>query len=81
MTQNSCDVRREFEMRGLSIAQWARENDFSPSLVYRVLKGEGAPLRGQSHVIAVRLGLKEGLIGKNERIFTSDLKNKGGTRE
>lgn len=57
------DVRREFARRGLSISEWARASGFSVPLVYQVLSGKRAALRGQSHQIAVALELKEGLIG------------------
>lgn len=57
------DLRAEFERRGLSIAEWARVNGFSSALVYQVLAGRKRCLRGQSHQIAVRLGLKDGEIG------------------
>lgn len=52
-------VKDEFDRQGLSIAEWARENDFPPPLVYRVLSG-AIPKRGKSHEIAVCLGLKQG---------------------
>ncbi|MGI1672183.1 MAG: DNA-binding protein [Neptuniibacter sp.] len=54
------EVRHEFEQWGISISSWAKENGFSPALVYQVLSGKNKCLRGQSHRIAVALGLKEG---------------------
>lgn len=56
-------VRQEFELRGLSIAEWARQCGFSVPLVYQVLKGERKARRGQSHKIAVALRLKIGVDG------------------
>jgi gp16 family phage-associated protein len=53
--------RLEFERHGVSVAQWARENRFNTNLVYQVLNGESKALRGQSHDIAVKLGIKEGI--------------------
>ena len=35
------------------------DNNFSPDLVYRILKNNKVPLRGESHRIAVKLGIKE----------------------
>ena len=52
-------VRQLFQQRGESIADWARGRDFSPPLVYRVLRGDASCLRGQTHQIAVALGLKQ----------------------
>ena len=56
------DIRNEFERRGLSISEWARSRGFSTALVYQVLTGKRKAIRGQSHQIAVALGLKEGIL-------------------
>lgn len=56
-----CDeVRTAFDQAGISISEWARANGFSGSLVYQVLEGKRLCKRGQSHRIAVALGLKKG---------------------
>lgn len=55
-------ARAEFNRKGISVAQWARENDFGRSLVYEVLSGRKRCLRGDSHRIAVLLGLKAGEV-------------------
>jgi len=47
---------------GISIAEWARAEGFSTALVYQVIEGKRQCVRGQSHRIAVALGLKEGVI-------------------
>lgn len=54
------EIRREFALQGVSVSEWARRYGFSPTLVYQILKGKRQAVRGQSHQIAVRLGLKEG---------------------
>ena len=56
------DVRRDFEHRGMSVAQWARLHGYSPFCVYDVLLGRTKGLRGESHNIAVALGIKVGSI-------------------
>jgi gp16 family phage-associated protein len=61
--RTGAELRAEFERRGLSIAEWARAHGFSSGLVYQVLTGRKRCLRGQSHQIAVLLGLKQGEIG------------------
>lgn len=61
MSRTAEDVLREFKFRGVSVAEWARVNGFSASLVYQVLRSESIPTRGKSHRIAVRLGMKEGM--------------------
>lgn len=45
---------------GITIAQWARDHQFSEPLVREVLAGRKKCLRGQSHNIAVALGMKRG---------------------
>jgi len=42
----------------VSVTTWALERQFSPNLVYAVLAGRRRCVRGQSHLIAVELGLK-----------------------
>ncbi|MCP5304963.1 MAG: DNA-binding protein [Chromatiaceae bacterium] len=53
------EVRRWFSTNGRSISGWAKARGFSPSLTHAVLMGERKCLRGQSHEIAIALGLKE----------------------
>ena len=53
-------ARAEFFHSGRSIAAWARENEFRQELVYAVLNGRCKATRGESHRIAVQLGLKAG---------------------
>ncbi len=59
-TRPTAEIRKLIEDSGVSIAEWARENRFSAGLVYQILEGQRKCLRGQSHRIAVALGLKEG---------------------
>lgn len=56
------EVRAELSRKGVSITQWAIGNKFSPNLVCEVLAGRRNPTRGQTHNIAVALGLKDGEI-------------------
>ncbi|PPC83158.1 MAG: DNA-binding protein [Methylotenera sp.] len=49
-----------FDESGISVAEWARVNGFSSALVYQVLDGSRKCLRGQSHQIALALGIKNG---------------------
>ncbi|MDT1852375.1 DNA-binding protein [Acinetobacter baumannii] len=62
MMRTSQEVRSELQKRGLSIADWARQNGFTPELVHPVLNSNKIPVRGKSHQIAVKLGLKDGII-------------------
>ena len=54
-------VRLELQAKGVSISEWALANGFASNLVYEVLRGRPAK-RGQSHKIAVALGLKHGEV-------------------
>jgi len=54
------DVKKEFHRKGITVADWARERGFEAGLVYVVLRGNRKCLRGESHKIAVALGLKKG---------------------
>lgn len=61
MTKTVNEVIEDFRARGISIADWSRQNNFNAALVYQVLKGRNIPIRGESHRIAVKLGLKVGI--------------------
>lgn len=63
------EVKREFQRAGISIREWARKNKFDHQAVYGVLNGRFKGGRGNSHRIAVALGLKEGHIVKTENLF------------
>jgi len=51
-------LKADFEARGESFANWARENGYLPNKVYRVVNGLDKAKRGRAHEIAVKLGLK-----------------------
>lgn len=57
------EVREELARRGIAINEWAREMGFSPGLVHQILAGRLRCTRGESHKVAVMLGLKKGVIG------------------
>jgi gp16 family phage-associated protein len=54
------EVKAELDRKGVSVTAWAVANGFSPNLVHMVLSGGRKPTRGQTHNIAVKLGLKHG---------------------
>ena len=51
-------VKASFADQGIPVSQWADENGYRRSDVYRVLNGYTACKRGLPHEIAVKLGLK-----------------------
>lgn len=46
---------------GETVAGWARRNGFSQSAVRAVIYGASKGIWGESHLVAVRLGMKEGV--------------------
>jgi gp16 family phage-associated protein len=71
MVRTSNEVREEFRRKGISVSSWAVANGFTPNLVYDVIAGRRNPSRGQTHKIAVRLGLKRGEIVDDREIATA----------
>jgi len=59
MAKTAEQIKLEFQRKGLTFSDWAKENNFSTELVYRVLKMNKLPIRGESHKIAVKLGIKD----------------------
>lgn len=62
------NIRDEFARRGVSIASWAKQKNFSAPLVYAVLEGRRKGVRGQCAQIAIALGLREGTLGGLEEM-------------
>lgn len=58
------EAREAFHRSGQSVKTWAQENGVSVALTYEVLGGKRKCLRGQSHKIAVKLGIKDGDIAE-----------------
>jgi gp16 family phage-associated protein len=53
------EVREQFVDAGVTVKDWAARHGFKAHLVYQVLYGKPG-VRGESHRIAVALGLKRG---------------------
>jgi len=72
------DLNASIARSGANMSDWARRNGFSIKLVHEILSGRRSCVRGQSHRIAVMLGLKDGdLPDIDERLGgTPSLKNK-----
>jgi gp16 family phage-associated protein len=58
-TKTPDQVKRELQLRGKTITQWAAENGYPRHEVYRVLGGQIKAHYGRGHEIAVKLGLKQ----------------------
>lgn len=61
-TRTPEEVKAELQRRGISISGWAVAHGVSTNIVHEVLSGRKKGLRGQSHRVAVLLGLKEGEV-------------------
>ena len=62
-------VRSEFAALGLSYSGWAKQRGYSPNLVLDIVNDDQRNpkrkcLRGESHNIAVDLGIKEGQVSR-----------------
>ncbi|WP_373422980.1 DNA-binding protein [Sphingomonas kyeonggiensis] len=53
-------VRARLAAEGVNVSEWARGRGFNPRLVHAILDGGRPCRRGQSHKIAVALGIKDG---------------------
>lgn len=56
--QKANAVKQRLYAEGTTLKQWAEDNGYSPTQVYRVMRGENKALYGEGHAIAVKLGLK-----------------------
>jgi gp16 family phage-associated protein len=56
------EVKADFFRKGISVASWAKKNNFDSVTVHQVLNGTNAGSRGVGHKIAVTLGIKDGEI-------------------
>lgn len=57
-------VKEELNRRGETVAHWARKHNFSIDHVRAVLRGKAKGRWGESHKIAVILGIKDGEIAE-----------------
>lgn len=66
-------ARERLSRRGVSMRQWADDHGFHHVLVRDILAGLRAANHGQSHNIAVLLGMKEGEL--NPRYLPEKIKH------
>ncbi len=55
-------ARQDLASRGETLSGWARKNGFNPENVRAVVYGNAKGKWGESHKIAVKLGIKQGVI-------------------
>lgn len=60
--KTAAQVKEEMKRAGVTISAWARAHGFSREIVARVLAEKGRSSWGQSHEVAVLLGLKDGTV-------------------
>lgn len=56
--QKADAIKERLYAQGKTLKQWATDNGYKPTQVYRVMRGENKALYGEGHTIAVKLGLK-----------------------
>lgn len=55
-------VREEFKRAGISLTEWAKAQGFKRMTVVDVLRGHRRGDRGEAHLVAIALGLKDGQV-------------------
>lgn len=58
------EAKAEMVRRGQTVADWARKHEVSAVMVRKILSGTVKCNYGESHKIAVLLGIKDGVIEK-----------------
>ncbi len=59
MSKTRLELKAEFRAKGLTAPKWAKQNGFPVRAVRAVISGHNKGHYGQSHDIAVALGLKK----------------------
>ena len=59
IAQRAAAVRARFSANGVNASEWARRKGLPVKLVHAVLSGKRPCRRGESHRIAVALGIKD----------------------
>lgn len=67
------EVRKEFARNGISIAEWSRVHGVNRQLVYEILAANPRRVctRGDSHRIAVLLGIKAGELARDVSVMNA----------
>ena len=65
-TENLKEVRAEFDRCGISVSGWAVRHGIPRNIVSGVLQGRLKGKRGHAHNAAVLLGLKDGVVNREE---------------
>jgi len=60
------EVRAEFDRCGISVSGWAARHGIPRNIVSGVLQGRLKGRRGHAHNAAVLLGLKDGVVNREE---------------
>jgi gp16 family phage-associated protein len=60
--RTAAQAKAWLEQQGKSVQEFARENSVDPATTYQILSGRKKGRRGESHKVAVLLGMKIGVI-------------------
>lgn len=75
------EAREWFTVHGISISDWANQNNVDRNVLYAVLSGKSRCLRGEGHRIALLLGLKPVPAGEQDDESPAALKHEMGAQE
>ena len=67
------EVRAEFDRYGISVSSWAVKHGIPRNIVSGMLQGRLKGKRGHAHNAAVLLGLKEGVVNRDDEASEPDL--------
>jgi gp16 family phage-associated protein len=73
------EVRAEFDRCGISISRWAVKHGIPRNIASGVLQGRLKGKRGHAHNAAVLLGLKDGVVNREDGTSEPDLCEVRGT--
>lgn len=60
--RTAAQAKAWLDHQGKSVQEFAREHGVDPATTYQVLAGRKKGKRGESHKVAVLLGMKDGII-------------------
>jgi gp16 family phage-associated protein len=73
------EARAEFDRCGISVSGWAVKHGIPRNIASGVLQGRLKGKRGQAHNAAVLLGLKDGVVNREDEANGPDLCEVRGT--
>lgn len=70
--RTAAQAKAWLEQQGKSVQDFARDHGVDPSTTYQILSGHKKGRRGESHKVAVLLGMKVGVISSASAVTNLD---------